>query len=392
MTRIASAVVTAAAVVLVGLPTFFLLFTFLSDVPYLGLAAYVVPVAVMWFVLLPILGGLAGLYRWRRRRDRLSVALVVTAAFAVVGATVIAGRMTAAVENAGGNISLIRAFGVGLKGSATPDAEVAYTTYEGEPLKLSIYRPSGSSRQSLAPVLVYTHGGGWTIGSRSDHSTDMRWFADQGWLTVSVDYTLSSEDRHLWDVTHGQIGCALAWVVENAQQNGGDPSRLSLTGDSAGGNLAINTAYMANLGTLPRLCGVQTPSVAAVAVLYPVVDPAGFHDHDDPALGGVARTMASSYTGGSPEEFPERYDTITSATYISGEAPPTLMIVGEADHLVPPEGAYRFAAQARSAGINVQLVRVPYADHVFDHGAGSIGQQAYRQLTDRWLRAHGQAP
>ena len=103
--------------------------------------------------------------------------------------------------------------------------------------------------------------------------------------------------------------------------------------------------------------------------------------------------MTSSYTGGSPEEFPDRYASIASATYISSSAPPTLMIVGEADHLVPLGGAYRFADQARDAGIEVDLVRVPYADHVFDtRGAGGIGEQAFRQLTQRWLRQHGQAP
>ena len=72
--------------------------------------------------------------------------------------------------------------------------------------------------------------------------------------------------------------------------------------------------------------------------------------------------------------------------------PPALIIVGEADHLVPAAGAYRFAERARAAGVDVDLVAVPYADHVFDGRRGSIGEQAYRQLTARWLRANGQAP
>ena len=117
----------------------------------------------------------------------------------------------------------------------------------------------------------------------------MRWFADHGWLTVSVGYTLSSDDRHLWDVTHGQIGCALAWVVENVREYGGDSNRLSMTGDSAGGNLAINTAYMANEGTLRSSCGGRTPTVGAVSTIYPAVDPADFHDNNDAVLGGLAR-------------------------------------------------------------------------------------------------------
>jgi acetyl esterase/lipase len=122
------------------------------------------------------------------------------------------------------------------------------------------------------------------------------------------------------------------------------------------------------------------------------VDPAGFYANPDPALGGTSRGMAAAYTGGSPEQFPERYARIASATHITAAAPATLIIVGEADHLVPVAGAYRFTERARAAGVDVNLVAVPYADHVFDGRRGSIGEQAYRQLTARWLRDHGQGP
>jgi dipeptidyl aminopeptidase/acylaminoacyl peptidase len=66
--------------------------------------------------------------------------------------------------------------------------------------------------------------------------------------------------------------------------------------------------------------------------------------------------------------------------------------MGAADHLVPTEGTYGFVDRARAAGVDVELVSVPYADHVFDGRTGSIGQQAYRQLTLKWLRDHGLAP
>jgi acetyl esterase len=70
----------------------------------------------------------------------------------------------------------------------------------------------------------------------------------------------------------------------------------------------------------------------------------------------------------------------------------TLILVGEADHLVPVDGTYRFADRAGAAVVEVELVAVPYADHVFDGRPGSIGQQAYRQVTARWLGDHGQGP
>jgi dipeptidyl aminopeptidase/acylaminoacyl peptidase len=102
--------------------------------------------------------------------------------------------------------------------------------------------------------------------------------------------------------------------------------------------------------------------------------------------------MTERYTGGTPQQFPDRYARVTSAAHISPAAPPTLVILPEADHLVPTAGTYRFVDAARSAGVEVDLVTVPYADHVFDARPGSIGQQAYRQLTAKWLRQHGQGP
>ncbi|HJT92021.1 MAG TPA: alpha/beta hydrolase [Mycobacterium sp.] len=388
--RVGWTALVCAATLLIVLPALGVLGTLLHNVRYVGLATAFVPWYLPWLGVITLIGGALAVNLWSRRRSRFAGALIVLTVLTVVGASVITARMTAAVEHAGADIDFIETFGIGAPKSVKPDDEPIYTTFDGEPLRLSIFRPAASSAH--APVLFYIHGGGWVAGDRHARSADLRWFADQGWLTIGLDYALSTDDRHLWDVTQPQIGCALAWIGDNAARYGGDPGRLSLSGDSAGGNLAINTAYLAAAGELSSSCGGRIPAVGAVSALYPVVDPAGSYDNDDPALGGTSRGYAGAYTGGSPQEFPQRYAAIASATHISAVAPPTLTIVGEADHLVPTAGAYRFTEQARAAGVDVELVTVPYADHVFDGRPGSIGQQAYRQLTARWFRANGQTP
>ena len=112
----------------------------------------------------------------------------------------------------------------------------------------------------------------------------------------------------------------------------------------------------------------------------------------DPMLGLFGRMMGGNYTGGSPAQFPERYQAIASATHINAKAPPTLLIVPEADHLVDPEAAYAFAAQARTAGIGTRLIRMPYAEHAFDLRSGGIGNQMVRQAMLQFLEANGQRP
>jgi acetyl esterase len=364
--------------------------TYFYRVPYLGLATAYVPWYLPWLMMAAVVGGALAVIHWRVRGSRIGVALAVAAALALAGAAVIDARMIAAVEHAGADIRLIDTFGVGAPKYAAPDEEATYGSFQGKPLRLGVYRPRESA--SRAPVLVYIHGGGWVAGDLTSRSTALRWFAERGWLVISIDYTLSSADSHLWNVTQDQIGCALGWVVANAPRYGGDPARLSVSGHSAGGNLAINTAYLAASGRLRSSCGGTMPTVAAVSAMYPVVDPAGFYDNPDPAVGNASRDMVGAYIGGSPQRFPDRYARISSESHITEAAPATLIVVGEADHLVPVVGTYRFVDRAKAAGVDVELVTVPYADHVFDDRGGSIGEQAYRQLTARWLRDHGQAP
>lgn len=384
--RIALGLTTAALTVL-GLA---LLGTLLPGLPVLGLATGFVTPVMSWVVLAAAGCALSALALWWWRHSRYAVALIAVALAITVGAAAVTARMVSTVDRAGADIDLLQTLRVFEKEGSAPDVQMSYTVFGGEPLQLSVYRPT--PRSTNAPILVYIHGGGWVAGDRDARSADMRWFADHGWLTISVDYSLSSADRHLWDVVQGQLGCALARIADLAPEYGGDPTRLSVSGDSAGGNLAINTAYLGARGELESSCGGQVPEVSAVSAVYPAVDPATFHANEDALLAGTSRGMAGAYTGGSPADFPDRYAAIASATHLSPDAPPTLLIVGAADHLVPVEATYRFADAAREAGVNVDLVTVPYADHVFDVRTGSVGQQAYRQLTARWLREHGQAP
>lgn len=389
MARVASFVGTGLATALVVGPALAVAAVFLHDVPYTGLASAFVTPVMSWVIVVALAGGVLAGYLWFRQRGRLCAALVLVAVLTIVGGSVVTARMVATVEDAGADIDLVDTFDVWSKQTATPDAEATYGMFDGEPLQLSIYRPPDPDS---APVLVFIHGGGFVAGSRDVHAADLRWFADRGWLTISIDYPLSSSDQHLWDVAQSQIGCALGWITANATKYGGDPVRMSLSGDSAGGNLAINTAYMAANGTLKSSCGGPQATVSAVSALYPVVDVAGFYDNADVAIGSVSRDMAGAYTGGSPRDFPQRYEAVASVSHIGPTAPPTLILMGTDDHLVPTEGTYRFVDQARAAGVDVELVAVPYADHVFDGRTGSIGQQAYRQLTMKWLLDHGQAP
>ena len=116
------------------------------------------------------------------------------------------------------------------------------------------------------------------------------------------------------------------------------------------------------------------------------------YHNPNPLISMFGRMMTTRYTGGTPEQFPDRYKEIGSATHISAKAPPTLLIIPEADHLVVPRAAYDFEAAARGAGVKTKLIRMPYAEHSFDLRSGNIGNQMVRQAMLGFLVEHGLKP
>ena len=312
------------------------------------------------------------------------------AAIALLSSAVITGRIIVATSAAGGSANPFSGLLLHTL-DAKPDSTVTFEEVEGQKLSAVVYKPSGS--KASAAVIMYIHGGGWIQGSAANLGHDMRWFADRGYLVVSVDYRLATASQSAWDKAPQDVACALTWVHQNAARYGGDPQRIVVAGDSAGGNLAVNLAYSAALGRARSGCGGQVPIPAAVMVQYPVVDPKDTHDNGYPITGFEPRMWTERYLGGPPNKFPDRLAAISSTTYLSAKAPPTLIIEPDNDGLVPSRGVLAFAEKAQSAGVAVTVHRIPHSNHIYDEMfAGSIGNQAGLTIRQAYLAKLGLAP
>jgi acetyl esterase len=127
-------------------------------------------------------------------------------------------------------------------------------------IPVRVYRPS---EESDLPVLVYLHGGGWAICSIETHDVTCRELANgAGCVVVSVEYRLAPE--HRFPAAVEDCYAALGWVAGHAASLGGDPARLAVGGDSAGGNLAAVVALLARERGGPRLCHQL--------LVYPITD------------------------------------------------------------------------------------------------------------------------
>lgn len=355
----------------------------LPSVPWVGHVGGYAAAWAPWTVVLGVVVTMGATIALVRRG---SVARVV----AVVGGLVAAATSFAVVTQ---QLQVAQDHAVGVRiaelfrvtaDDVAPDVDARYGDDEGAPQHLSLWLPEGET-DGAAPVVVLVHGGGWVSGDRLQRTTASHaaWFAAQGYVAVSIDYPLSDGDRHRWDAVEPQVGCALVWVAEHAAEHGGDPETVFLAGDSAGGNLALEVAYRSAADDLEPACEGSVPPVAAVSTLYPVASPVGVHENTDPVMGDRGRELTEQYTGGTPSEHPERYAAVTPAEHVTADAPPTLVVAGEADHLVPASGAEELAAVLEGTGVPHELVLLPAADHVFDSAPGGVGTQVWRELTLR---------
>src|SRR5205814_2464190 len=124
-------------------------------------------------------------------------------------------------------------------------------------IPLRVYRPAGVPDATRLPAHVYFHGGGWVIGDIEPHDVRSRQLtAEAGVAVVSVDYRLAPE--HKFPASVDDAWAATRWVAGHADELGVDARRLSVGGDSAGGNLAAVVALRArDAGARPRAAGAR---------------------------------------------------------------------------------------------------------------------------------------
>jgi acetyl esterase len=247
-------------------------------------------------------------------------------------------------------------------------------------VRIRTYRPSSDP----APTAVYFHGGGWMTGSVASHDFLVRKLArESGLVFVSVDYRLAPE--HPFPAGLDDCLAATVWVAEHIDDYGGLPGRLSVAGDSSGGNLAAVVA---------RGFRDQARHLSAQLLLYPVIDSAGDYPSRQENGGGYLLTLddivtsAQNYLGGRNELLGSADVAPIRATDFSGLAP---AVIGVAHHDPLRDEGLAYAAKLASAGVDVFAKDYPGMIHTFAalYAISTGVDQALRELlTEFTKRAH----
>jgi acetyl esterase len=256
-------------------------------------------------------------------------------------------------------------------------------------IPVRVYTPAGSAGSRALPVAVCFHGGGFVLGSLDSHDGVARRLANaSGCLVVSVGYRLAPEHRFPAAVEDAYE--ATRWVAAHAPELGGDPGRIAVAGESAGGNLAAVTALLARDRGGPRL--------AFQLLVYPAVDMEGEYRSRTENGEGYLLSLEDMgwYQGNYLNDRSERTDVRASPLRAATHAglPPALIITAEYDPLRDEGEAY--GQRLSAAGVPVRVSRYEGMVHGFfgmlgllDRAAEAM-EEAGSALRD--ALAAGQAP
>lgn len=241
--------------------------------------------------------------------------------------------------------------------------DVTYLRASGRDLKLDIYTPRGRTQPN--PTVIAFHGGGWVAGEKQSLLLHLLPYLEAGFSVVNVEYRLASVAPAPAAVE--DCRCALRWVVEHAAQYRFDPERLVATGASAGGHLALTTAF------LPVAAGFDRPCPAAAAERWgvaaarevrvaAVVNWFGITDVAELVEGPRAHGYAIEWLGSRADRL-ELARRLSPLHYARPDLPPVLTIHGERDDIVPYDQATRLHAALDAARVPNRLVSMPGAGH-----------------------------
>ena len=221
--------------------------------------------------------------------------------------------------------------------------DVVFGTGGDRSLVCDLYLPAD---RGGAPAVILLHGGAWRMGSRAMVEGYGRLLAGAGFVAVAPEYRLTPEAA--WPAQIHDTKAAIRWTRANADDLGIDPTRLAILGRSAGGHLALLAAGTPGLeefegeGGHP---GVDTSLAAAIGIFPPTLMFSGSRPR-----GG---TPASALMGEEGTEEAAR--RASPVTHVDEHYPPTFLLHGTEDRVVPPSASMVMYETLVAAGRPVEM-------------------------------------
>ena len=209
--------------------------------------------------------------------------------------------------------------------------------------KLDLVLPSSATIKKTAPILVFFHGGGWSAGSKDSYRQFAQLIAQKGYIVVLPNYRLYPVVRFPEFVNDSAL--AVKWVQDQVSEYGGDPSRLVISGHSAGAHISALLAFDDHF---LKEAGVSMNKIRGwIGISGPYAMPPS----ETPAIADVFGAYADQ-----PASMP--------INFVDGSEPATLLIHGGRDWLVPTEQSRLMEEKLTAAGSQVELAIFERYKHI----------------------------
>lgn len=248
---------------------------------------------------------------------------------------------------------------------------------------LNAYIPK---KNGVFPAIIFLHGGGWVIGSKDymTHERIGKLLANLGYSVFNVNYQLipinslvknRSILKHQPEMNEmvQDILKAIQFVKDNATQYKVQPEKIFLFGRSAGGHLVLLTAFLR-----------QEKDIIGVVGVYPVTELKGMYNFFEQKH-KITFEVIDQLTK-EKEKLKEFFKLFSPIEYLTEESkeniPPIFLATGLKDHLVNPEQSLKLFDRLQELGITSVLLKLPWANHLFDviiNGPG--GQLVFKYLS-----------
>ncbi|MCG6186348.1 alpha/beta hydrolase [Maribellus maritimus] len=254
------------------------------------------------------------------------------------------------------------AIGVGLEKLVDMEPEVPdkiaafknieYKVVNGKSLQLDVFKQK--DLEEKAPLLIFIHGGGWRSGKRQDYLVYLLDYAQKGYVTATISYRLKKDS--VYPAAAEDVIDAVDFLFQNGDKWGYDTSRVALVGGSAGAHLAMLAAY----GWQNPRKREQAPkhNVKAIVDIYGPVDMTTPYAQTQPLVTG--------FIGRAYNKKSELYWEASPAKYLNKDLPPTLILRGTSDNLLPPGQSDSLHARLERLGVANEYYRLPLWPHAMD--------------------------
>jgi acetyl esterase/lipase len=239
--------------------------------------------------------------------------------------------------------------------------DVVYGHKDGLAMTFDVVKPKANANGA---AIIFMVSGGWVSNYRPPQqaATQFKDLLDKGFTLIAVRH--GSSPKYLIPEIVSDVRRAVRFIRYNAKQWGVDPNRLGVFGGSAGGHLALVLGTASDDGdpNAKEDFMKESDRVASVVAYFPPVD-----------LRPLARGLNPPPTGGTLDRFPalnfekEKAADYSPIVHVSPDDPPTLLIHGDKDRLVPVNNSKVIHEAFQKINVKTQLIIIEGADHGF-HG------------------------